>query len=332
MRIPKSPPRTAFTLIELLVVVAIIAVLLGLLLPAVQKARESANRASCQNNLKQIGLALHGYHDSKGYFPGNQRPFATSSVRERWFTKILPYLDQGNIYSKYDETTNWDSPANLPFTSTFLKVAVCPSAPEPNRLDSNPAGPLGWAAPGTVAATDYGALYGVHNTFLQANGFTTQNWEGMLTKVDGRHVTTAEVTDGTSNTIFVAESAGRPFLYNQGGVRQNASFQIQGVNGGGWCRPASDLWLIGSSKDGTQVGGPFTINATNGFDHQQQYPLQIGSPPLGVDPSGQIFAFHPGGANVLFADGSVRLLDQSIAPGIIGSLVTRAGGEVVPDY
>src|SRR5208283_1852917 len=99
--------RVGFTLVELLVVIAIIAVLAALLLPAVQGAREASNRISCANNLKQIGLALHGYHDSKGYFPGNHRPVLTSSVRERWFTKVLPYLEQGNIWKNYDETTNW---------------------------------------------------------------------------------------------------------------------------------------------------------------------------------------------------------------------------------
>jgi prepilin-type N-terminal cleavage/methylation domain-containing protein len=329
--------RQAFTLIELLVVIAIIGVLIGLLVPAVQKVRESANRTACSNNLKQIGLALHGYHDTKGYFPGNHRPPANNTIRERWFTKILPYLEEGNIWSKYDESSNWSSAANVPLTSTFLKIAVCPSGLEPGRLDNDPAttgGAKGFGNPPIVAITDYGALYGVHNTFVRANTSYVPpgDLSGMLTKTDGQTVSIADVKDGTSNTIFVTESAGRPYLYNQGGVKQSADLTIASVNGGGWCRPASDIWLIGSSKDGTAVGGPYTVNATNGINTGGVYPLTGGTPALGTDPSGQIFSFHTDGAFSLFADGSVRFLDQSIPAGTIAALVTRSGGEVIPKY
>lgn len=323
--------RKAFTLVELLVVIAIIAVLVGLLLPAVQKVREAANRSACQNNLKQIGLALHNYHDSKEHFPNNARPDPTKTVRERWLVKILPHLDQGPAFSRYDETLNWDDAKNLPVTSLPLPVSVCRSSPNPDRLDTNP--DAGWStAKDIVAIGDYGALYGVHNTFVTNNPSLTlsTNLDGILTKTGT--VAIADVLDGTSNTIFVAESAGRPYLYNQGGTRQNADYRVKGVNGGGWCRPASDLWLIGSSKDGTAVGGSYTINANNGFDHGAAYPLTIGTPALGTDPSGAIFSFHTGGANVLFADGSVRFLDEGIAAGTVAGLVTRAGKELIPKY
>ena len=333
MKYKNLPPRKAFTLIELLVVIAIIAVLIGLLVPAVQKVRDAAKRTECQNNLKQIGLALHGYHDTKGYFPANHRLSATNSVRERWFTKVLPWLEQNNIFKNYDETTNWDSPANLPYTSLPLKVAICPATPNSSRLDGNPALGGGWAnIASTVAVTDYGAIYGLHPTFLTANGITQPNPEGILTKTDGQFVSIADVTDGLSNTLAVAESAGRPFLYNQGGTRANANYGINGVNGGGWSRPASDLWIIGSDKTGTVVGGSYTVNVANGFDHGGQYPLQIGTPALGTDPSGAIFSFHASGAHGLLADGSVRFLDQSLPANVISALVTRAGGENVPKY
>jgi prepilin-type N-terminal cleavage/methylation domain-containing protein/prepilin-type processing-associated H-X9-DG protein len=329
--------RQAFTLIELLVVIAIISVLIALLVPAVQKVRESANRTSCANNLKQIGLALHGYHDTRGYFPGNHRPPANNSIRERWFTKILPYLEEGNVYAKYDETANWSSPANLPLTATSLQIAVCPSGPEPDRLDLDPSavgGAKGFGNPPIVAITDYGALYGVHNTFVQANPSYAApgDLSGVLTKTDGQHVSIGDVKDGTSNTIFVAESAGRPYLYNQGGIKASGDLTTLGVNGGGWSRPATDLWLIGSSKDGLAVGGPITINATNGINAGGVYPLTAGAPALGTDGSGQIFSFHTGGAHALFTDGSVRFLDQSIVASTIASLVTKAGGEVIPNY
>jgi prepilin-type N-terminal cleavage/methylation domain-containing protein/prepilin-type processing-associated H-X9-DG protein len=336
MSLSNSKSRVGFTLIELLVVIAIIAVLAALILPAVQSAREAANRASCQNNLRQIGLALHSYHDSLGYFPGNHRPPANNSIRERWFTKILPYIDQGNIWKNYDETTNWDSPTNLPLTSQYLKVAVCPSGLDSNRLDVDPAstgGSKGFGNPPIVGITDYGAFYGVHNTFVQANSTYVPpgDLSGVLTKTDGQTISIADVIDGTSNTIFVAESAGRPYLW-QGGTKQGSDLTVHGVDGGGWARPASDLWLIGSSKNGTQLGGPYTINANNGIDAGGVYPMTAGTPPLGTDGSGQIFSFHPNGANVLFTDGSVRFLDQSIAFTTIADLVTRNGGEVIPKY
>jgi len=322
--------RKAFTLVELLVVIAILAVLVGLLLPAVQKVREASNRAACQNNLKQIGLALHNYHDSKSHFPNNARPDPTLTVRKRWLVKILPQLEQGNILDGYDDTTNWDSATNAKVTGLPLPIFVCRSSPDPDRKDTNP--DAGWAtAKDIVAVGDYGALYGVHGTFAANNPTLTlsSNLDGILVK--SGTVSVADVRDGTSNTIFVAESAGRPQLYVRG-VRQSADYKIKGVNGGGWARPASDLWVIGSDKAGTAVGGPYVINANNGFDHGGTYPLTIGTPALATDPSGAIFSFHSGGANVLFADGAVRFLDESIAAGTIASLATRAGGETLPKY
>jgi prepilin-type N-terminal cleavage/methylation domain-containing protein/prepilin-type processing-associated H-X9-DG protein len=348
--------RPAFTLIELLVVIAIIAVLLALLLPAVQKAREAAARTQCQNNLKQIGLALHNYYDAKKYFPDNRRP-AGSAVRERWFTKLLPFFEGNNLWNNYQENLNWDDNTtpnangvtNLGVSATTIEIAQCPSAPFRNRQDGDPqppGGTAGWAnVTGIVAVTDYAALYGVHPLFYTANGITPPNdITGVLVKdpsstVAGPAITTGDITDGLSNTIYVIESAGRPYLYNNGQTRFSPAFNVNGVNGGGWARPASDIWLIGfPDKLGSTVstgpyGGPYAINAANGLDHNGAFPLTVPSvAPLGTDGSGQPYSFHISGANALLADGSVRFIDQTIAPGILAALVTKGGGEMVPSY
>jgi prepilin-type N-terminal cleavage/methylation domain-containing protein/prepilin-type processing-associated H-X9-DG protein len=336
-------PRNAFTLIELLVVIAIIGVLIGLLVPAVQKARDAAARVQCQNNLKQIGLGLHNYHDSYLTFPQNHRPpgALVGSVRERWFTHILPFIEENSLYSRYDETTNWDSPTNLPVTSTAIKLAQCPSAPNPNRLDHNPAAssPLGWGTnnPPIVAVTDYAGVYGVHPAFSAATGITPQNPYGVITNNLGSDpfpVKITDITDGTSNTILVAESAGRPYLFNQGGVQQGLDLTQHGVNGGGWSRPASEIWIIGfADQAGTIPGGPYTVNAANGVDTGGVYPLTVpAGAALGTDGSGQIYGFHTGGANVVLADGSVRFLPSGISPAIIAALATRANNDLVPPF
>src|ERR1700692_4600069 len=128
MTIPQRA-RRGFTLIELLVVIAIIAILIGLLLPAVQKVRESASRTTCTNNLKQLGIGLHNYHDPNGGLPGNIRPDTISTVRVRWVTYLLPYLEQGNMYDQVNMNLNWSDPANLPVFGQRFKLMECPSAP-----------------------------------------------------------------------------------------------------------------------------------------------------------------------------------------------------------
>jgi prepilin-type N-terminal cleavage/methylation domain-containing protein/prepilin-type processing-associated H-X9-DG protein len=351
--------RRAFTLIELLVVIAIISVLMGLLLPVVQRVREAANRSQCQNNLKQIGLALHSFHDQYRVLPQNHRPrsAAATTVRERWFTRVLPFLEQGAIYSLYDQSSNWDStatsnrpaapgyPGNLSLTSQSLAIAQCPSTPDVTRLDYDPQahGNAGWAAPNAplVAVTDYSGSYGVHVSFIAANRGVPSiaqiaNRYGVITNNVGPSsapIRLTDIIDGTSNTIAVVESAGRPFLYNQGGVQQGSDLSVHGVNAGGWARPASEFWLIGfQDAAGTIPGGPFTVNAANGVDTAGQFPLKAPTPDLGTDGSGQIFGFHGGLANVLLADGSVRSLDQTISHAVIAALITWANNDIVPSY
>jgi prepilin-type N-terminal cleavage/methylation domain-containing protein/prepilin-type processing-associated H-X9-DG protein len=312
----RSRFRKAFTLIELLVVIAIIGILIGLLLPAVQKVREAANRASCQNNLKQIGLALHNFHDVNKHLPGNIRPSATNTVRVRWVTFLLPYFEQGNIYSAYHFDKNWGDPANLPLTSQPLKIFQCPSSPNPDRLDFLPENPT----VGIAAIGDYSGIYGV-DPELVTLGLVDEAGEGAVSKT--KKLRFADFPDGLSNTIHVTESAGKPDLWQ--GRRQIGEAPTIMVNGGAWSRPASEIpWLRGSSSDGTVFPGPVAINATNG-QQRTVYP----DPFYGVDGTGAVYGFHPGGVNTLFVDGSVHFITESLDIRTFAALVTRAGGEVV---
>jgi prepilin-type N-terminal cleavage/methylation domain-containing protein/prepilin-type processing-associated H-X9-DG protein len=315
MRHASGRARRGFTLIELLVVIAIIAILIGLLVPAVQKVRDSAARAQCQNNLKQIGLALHSYHDTYKHFPSNRRPSATNTIRQSWITYLLPYFEQRNILAIYDPTVNWSAPANAPAVNTRIAILECPSSPNPERLDYVPENP----AVSVAACTDYANVYGV-DPRLASLGLVSQVGVGILPNNTKPRI--ADVRDGTSNTILVTESAGRPARYQNG--QQVGTPPSTRVNGGGWCRPASSIWLSGSSPDGQSIPGPCGINCTNG-QGVTSYP----DPYYGVDGTGQIYGFHDGGVNTVFGDGSVRFLPSSLDINTLAALVTRAGGEPV---
>jgi prepilin-type N-terminal cleavage/methylation domain-containing protein/prepilin-type processing-associated H-X9-DG protein len=297
----KRTERTGFTLIELLVVIAIIAILIGLLLPAVQKVRDAANRMKCSNNLKQLGLAMHNHNDALGYLPGNIRPSATGTVRVRWTTYLLPYFEQDNIYRIYNPNLNWSDPSNAQAVRTRLKVMECPSVPSPGRFDFAPDD--GWAGGVQEAAGDYSGIYGSILNYTAS--------PGILSKTDQVQLT--DVKDGLSNTIHLAESGGKPDLFQNGKLVTKASGQTR-VNGGGWCRPASDIVY--------QVNN---INTENGFI-LNGYPDAT----FGTDPTGQIYSFHTGGTNALLGDGSVRFIRSSIAYASLQALITRNGGEVTP--
>ncbi len=370
MYTPSKHLRAGFTLIELLVVIAIIAVLIGLLLPAVQMVRGAAARVQCANNLKQLGLALHGYHGSNNGFPTTSRADVanSSSPRERWLVKILPYMEQTNLYNGYNTNYNWDdstNSSNQSVSATPIAMLTCPSTPSSQRQDGDPAPvttpatPAGWNNwQPIVAVTDYAGFYGVSNSFLTANNSVLiGNPAGMITDPSVEtptlsagviapiniRVTMLSVTDGTSNTIYLTESAGRPYLYNPSGVSATSVAQLQagdGVNGGGWARPASDIWLIGSDSTGVTVGGPGIINVNNGFA-ARAYPEQIGdltnvfntaitgaaSGHLNTFGTGAVYSFHASGVNTLYVDGTVHFIQAGISPQTFASLVTRSGGE-----
>jgi prepilin-type N-terminal cleavage/methylation domain-containing protein/prepilin-type processing-associated H-X9-DG protein len=346
---------SGFTLIELLVVISIIGTLASLLLPAVQQARESGRRSQCQNNLKQLGLAIHGFSDTFGYLPSSVRPSGSTALpRIAGLTLLLPYLEQQNLFDKYDQTKNWNDPLNV-VVKTVVPTLICPSSPEPTRLDGLPE--LATSAGGTwsasiAAVTDYAPTIGVDQrlAILEVSGVpvldpntvgppgTQGPGSGVIIK--NAKPRFADVTDGLSNTILYAESAGRPCLYQRGNRIGTIGSTTAGtatnfINGGGWARPASEFTIDGATADGTQVGALdasdvlYPVNRTNGADVANKYEAPAGFPYYGTEGTSEVYAFHPGGANVALADGSVRLINESIPLKEFAALVTRSGHEEV---
>jgi prepilin-type N-terminal cleavage/methylation domain-containing protein len=344
---PRASRRSApggFTLVELLVVIAIIGTLVGLLLPAVQSARESARRSSCSNNLKQQGLAIQGFHDSKNKLPSGGRPPEASTVRCGVFVYMLPWLDKKPLWDKYDTSVAWFHPNNLPVTEVRVPEFECPSAPRHNnQLDHNPDSTTGFGT-GVVANGDYASNLGVapglaatvtgnvtiggssvvKSTLIRespawtSSSGTTTN--GMLPK--NASITFKDVTDGLSNTIAIVESGGRPYVYQRGKQVSNV-LNTAHTNAGGWCRPASDILFAGSNAAGTTIPGPF-LNRTNGYNHASEAYGGSGYPaPYGTEGSSQPYAFHSGGVQVTLGDGAVRFIDENIAIELFTALLTR---------
>src|SRR5262249_22049341 len=160
----------------------------------VQKVREAASRTQCQNNLKQIGLALHNYHDTNKHFPTNIRPNAVSTVRLRWATFLLPYIEQGNLYNNYDQNANWSAPVNLPITPKKVAIYQCPSTPNQDRLDGVPE--QGWVV-GVAAVTDYAQIYGIDARLLSTGLVATGGTGGLGSKTQPLRF--ADIIDGASN-------------------------------------------------------------------------------------------------------------------------------------
>lgn len=299
--------RNAYTLIELLVTIAIIAVLIGLLLPAVQKVREAANRVACSNKLKQIGLALHHHHDIYGAFPPGwaQSPFTVPQGKivqggHGAFSFLLPYLEQEALARTYRWDKRAQGPENQPVATTQLKVLQCPSA-EPDRWTTAVEDPGNYAYGGKGACSDYAGIKEI-NTQLADLGLIDwpNNNRGVLTF---NYMTRlADIRDGTAQTIAVVECAGRPQLWH---ARRPVPETY--VTGGVWVS-GTLLFGQGSSPDGTTKPGPCAINCTN---------------------DREIYSFHSGGANAVFADGSVHFLGESMSIRVLAALATRAGGEVV---
>ena len=260
-----------FTLIELLVVIAVIAILIAMLVPAVQKVRESAARTTCSNNLKQIGLALHTCHDAQRFFPAAR----TTKPKCSWVPSVLPYLEQKALHSQYNFKADWTDKTNRPVVATPLTMFQCPSTTEGARVDPK--------YKNKPACGDYNATTDVSYK-LSLLGVVAPSGDLRGVMVADKTTRLSAVTDGSSNTIIVAEDAGRPGLWNAGR-------QVNGNSGGGgWAAPQGPFGINGSSQDGGILNGYCPLNCTN---------------------DNEVYSFHSGGANALFADGSVHFLEAS---------------------
>jgi prepilin-type N-terminal cleavage/methylation domain-containing protein/prepilin-type processing-associated H-X9-DG protein len=310
VRASRRQNRRAFTLIELLVVIAIIAVLIGLLLPAVQKVREASLRARCQNNLHQIGIALHAYHDINATLP----PGTTTSGTYwywSWMARILPYIEQDNLYSQantYATTVSNDPWSPNPALGVPLRSYFCPMDPRGDPPVAN--NPSYFGVNGTIAFTSYLGNSGTA-------GGSTATYDGVL--YADSQVRLTSITDGTGNTIAVGE---RPPSQD---LNFGWWFAGWGYNGTG----TGDV-VLGSREAQYTTSGYLKMYA-NGTTIGENCPAtNVGLQPGNItNPCDQThyWSFHPGGANFLMCDGSARFLQYS-ADSILPALSTRAGGEV----
>jgi prepilin-type N-terminal cleavage/methylation domain-containing protein/prepilin-type processing-associated H-X9-DG protein len=320
--------KKGFTLIELLVVIAIIAILIGLLLPAVQKVREAAARMKCSNNLKQMGLAAHNYENTYGGLPPTAIDFDSNApstlpfpapmgnrLARSFHFMLLPYIEQGNIQSKYDPTLDWRELANRPLAASPIPIYLCPSAPGGDRTRSFSTSSYGG---GTVTCyvTDYLVFARTRSTINTAtllSATVNSSWSGATQP----NVTTpfTSITDGTSNTVMLMEAAGGPQEYRLGklySTANTADTQSWADHRNYHIFDGTDP-ATGASDSASATSGNRTL-AVNGTNAAEPY------------------AFHSGGINALRADGSVFFLRQSVTVGVVAALITRNNGEVLPDY
>ena len=368
---PHSRPRSraGFTLIELLVVIAIIAILIGLLLPAVQKVREAAARIKCTNNLKQLGLAAMNYESAVGGLPFNavtknnsQPPYIPYSPgfvaspgnaggtqgRASGFVPLLPYVEQNNVYPLYTFGADWSDPVNAVPLALNFNLFRCPSSTTSanvtedsqswigvgNAAFAPPATPGGSAYPTTTTGNASGLVVGysgdyapicqikttkdpvtkAENGFLNTVVAAKVPWAGQGSKGALRQngpTRVAEITDGTSNTTLYSEVAGRDklCLLRKCSALPAAPNKLTGMI---WADADNRITVTGANADGTaNANGTSFINVSN--------------------VSGDIYSFHTGGANVGFADGSVRFMSSSIFIQALAAYVTAQSGEINTD-
>jgi prepilin-type N-terminal cleavage/methylation domain-containing protein/prepilin-type processing-associated H-X9-DG protein len=315
--------RRAFTLIELLVVIAIISVLIALLLPAVQAAREAARRASCVNNLKQLGIALHNYHDTMGAFPPgylsimDRVTFDNDGPGWGWCARALNQMEQSPLFNSINFVLGIEFPANQTARLTVVSSFLCPTDAFAQQtftvVDATTSGTTVGAPicdvassnyPGSVGSGDPSSLY----------PFIIDDDDGPPGRDNGngiffrnRSVNLATITDGTSQTFMVGERSQNLARATWTGAVTNAAVPLVALQAGAGFDPEGGGALVLAHTG--ENHGP---NAPSGQAHGDQY-----------------WSLHPGGANFLFADGSVRFIKEQVGFRVFQSLATRNSGEVL---
>jgi prepilin-type N-terminal cleavage/methylation domain-containing protein len=330
-----SNRRHGFTLVELLVVIAIIGIMVGLLLPAVQAAREAARRMQCGNNLKQIGLALHNYESAYRLFPaqstGPEPGSNFNARRSSWMTAVFPFMEQSALYETYQSRFNWHDAANLNAVSTNVSTLRCPSATDRPGFEwavlvsyANAATTTATTSPRDFyygAVTDYSNVGGIGtqlNAVLPANRRLNDPVNCGILKTSA--VKLSDVLDGLSNTLLVVECAGRPELYQNGRLVPDgttpktwsgtASVTLPFPTGGVWASHNKGFLVDGAQPDGNTAIRPGTcaVNCSN---------------------DNELYSYHVGGAHISLADGSVRFVTSSLPIEQLAGMVSRNGREVV---
>ena len=307
---PAIHTRRGFTLVELLVVIAIIAVLIGLLLPAVQSAREAARRISCSNNLKQLGLAMHNYLSAYDRWP-NSRPLDKQSPtpgQMSWTVVVLDYLEEGNLSKLYDKTQAWSAAANVTAGQTVINAFICPSAPGAPRRAAGGTAPAAIAGR-SLGPSDYITMHRTRRRFFTANGLTDpgQDLPGALQATGDRRI--SDITDGLSKTFLFMENAARPNYFLLG---RDQGVVLPRPEGFGWSDPDGGA----GSMDGTDL----VTGAINGGSG-------TGRCIMSCNNDSEPYSFHPGGMTCCLADGSVKFISREISAGTFAALLTIAQGD-----